>query len=406
MPKNVLIKMLGGFHVFADGVVCDDKICKTRKGSMLLQYLILQRGKNVPCLELYEALWPNDESSNPENALKTLVSRTRTLLASISEELPACIATNRGAYCFNALPNCEVDVYEFESLCGELSTMDQITPQTREKFTRLLTIYTGDLLPYGTGETWVVPRSVDLHNRYMKIVSKYIDMLKELCDYDEIIRVTRVALDIDAFDERLHLDLMDALVKSGRNNESLQQYKHAIHMYYRYLGSQPPEGIQEFYKQIITASNELEMNIDIIRKELSEMNGITGAFVCEYAVFKDIYNLQVRSMERLGLTMFIVLLKIDRVDGKFLEPLKMDDVMKRLLRVLCSNLRKGDIITQYSPAQYALLLPTVNYDTCKMVVERIRRAFYREQANSNIMLTYRLGPIGEKGESQPNVTKT
>ena len=35
MAVKVQIKMLGGFHVF-DGVVCDDKICKTKKGSMLL----------------------------------------------------------------------------------------------------------------------------------------------------------------------------------------------------------------------------------------------------------------------------------------------------------------------------------------------------------------------------------
>ena len=115
MAVKVQIKMLGGFHVFADGVVCDDKICKTKKGSMLLQYLILQRGKSVPCIELYEALWPNDESSNPENALKTLVSRTRSLLATISKELPSCIATNRGSYRFNAIENCEVDNYEFEA---------------------------------------------------------------------------------------------------------------------------------------------------------------------------------------------------------------------------------------------------------------------------------------------------
>jgi len=398
MAEKVQIKMLGGFHVFVDGEVRDDKICKTKKGSLLLQYLILQRGKSVPCIELYEALWPNDESSNPENALKTLVSRTRTLLGEISKDLASCIGTNRGAYRFNPVANCEVDVYEFERLCEELSSVESLTKEIRDRFTQVLTIYTGDLLPYGAGETWVVPRSVDLHNRYMKLVFKYIGLLKAVDDYDEVIRTTRVALDIDAFDERLHLDLMDALVKSGRNNESLLQYKHATHMYYRYLGSQPPEGIQEFYKQIITSSNELEMNIDIIRHELAEIGEINGAFVCEYAVFKDIYNLQVRSMERLGLTMFIVLMKVDRVDGKPMEPLKMDDVMKRLMRVLKTNLRKGDIITQFSPSQYALLLPTVNYDTGKMVMERIRRAFYKEQANSNIMLTYRLGPLTGKNE--------
>ena len=398
MADKVQIKMLGGFHVFVDGEVRDDKICKTKKGSLLLQYLILQRGKNVPCIELYEALWPNDESSNPENALKTLVSRTRTLLAGVSKDFANCIGTNRGAYRFNPLPNCEVDVYQFEHLFEELSVVTVLTKEVRDKFTQVLTLYTGDLLPYGAGETWVVPRSVDLHNRYIKLVFNYITLLKAAEDYDEIIRASRVALDIDAFDERLHLDLMDALVRSGRNNESLMQYKHATHMYYRYLGSQPPEGIQEFYKQIMSSSNELEMNIDIIRQELSEMGEITGAFVCEYAVFKDIYNLQVRSMERMGLTMFIVLMKVDRVDGRPMDPLKMDDVMKRLMRVLKTNLRKGDIITQFSPSQYALLLPTVNYDTGKMVMERVRRAFYKEQANSNIMLTYRLGPLTDKKE--------
>ena len=137
--------MLGGFHVFADGVVSDEKICKTKKGSMLLQYLILQRGKSVPCIELYEALWPNDESSNPENALKTLVSRTRSLLSTISKELPACIATNRGSYRFNAIANCEVDIYEFETLCDELVMADTLNAETRAKFTRLLSLYTGDL---------------------------------------------------------------------------------------------------------------------------------------------------------------------------------------------------------------------------------------------------------------------
>ena len=32
VAKNVQIKMLGGFHIFADDEVCDGKIGKTRKG--------------------------------------------------------------------------------------------------------------------------------------------------------------------------------------------------------------------------------------------------------------------------------------------------------------------------------------------------------------------------------------
>ena len=92
----------------------------------------------MPCIELYEALWPNDESSNPENALKTLVSRTRSLLSTISKELPSCIATNRGSYRFNAIENCEVDIYEFEvHLRRACPGRELRRPDTRAKFTRL-----------------------------------------------------------------------------------------------------------------------------------------------------------------------------------------------------------------------------------------------------------------------------
>ena len=86
------------------------------------------------------------------------------------------------------------------------------------------------------------------------------------------------------------------------------------------------------------------------------------------------------------------------MDGKPMKPLKLDDVMKGLLHVLTANLRKGDTITQFSPTQYALLLPTVNYETGKLVMERLKRKFYQAYPNSNYMLTYRLGPISDKNE--------
>ena len=56
MAGKIQINMLGGFHVFVDDVVVDDQIAKTKKGCLLLQYLILQRGNPVPCVDLYEAL--------------------------------------------------------------------------------------------------------------------------------------------------------------------------------------------------------------------------------------------------------------------------------------------------------------------------------------------------------------
>ena len=67
--------------------------------------------------------------------------------------------------------------------------------------------------------------------------------------------------------------------------------------------------------------------------------------------------------------------------------------MKGLSEVLKAHLRKGDTITHFSPSQYALLLPTVNMDSGRMVMERIKRFFYQKFPNSNVMFSYRIGPL-------------
>ena len=46
----------------------------------------------------------------------------------------------------------------------------------------------------------------------------------------------------------------------------------------------------------------------------------------------------------------------------------------------------------------ALLLPTVNYNTGGMVLERIKRVFYRSYPNSNIVFNYRVGPLTTQGK--------
>lgn len=402
MRKSVHIAMLGGFHIYVDGESMDQLVSKSRKGMLLLQYLALQHGESVPIYRLIDALWSGESSSNPESALKTLVSRLRVMLAQVSPALAACIVTERGSYRWVTQNGITVDLYEFEELEHRLNGCTVLTPQSRADYQQVLRLYTGNLLQ-GNEEEWVVNRSVTLHTAYLKLVYQYLNLLKEQELYEEIINVCRTALDVDAFDETLHLQLMNALVKTCRNNEALMQYKHVTNLHFRYLGVQPPEGIQEFYKQIIQAGNTLEMNIDSIREELQEYGEVSGAFVCEYAVFKEIYNLQMRNLERLGSTMFIALLMVSSMDGKPMKPLKLNDVMNGLLKVLTQNLRKGDTITQFSPTQYALLLPMVNFESGKLVMERLKRRFYQEFPNSNYMLTYRLGPLSSKTEGTPGV---
>ena len=78
--------------------------------------------------------------------------------------------------------------------------------------------------------------------------------------------------------------------------------------------------------------------------------------------------------------------------------MRQDNIMNGLMEILRKNLRKGDTITRFAPTIIALLLPTVNYNTGGMVLERIKRVFYRSFPNSNIVFNYRVGPLSSQGK--------
>ena len=399
MGEVIRIQMMGEFAIYIGEQKMDQLVNKSRKGVALMQYLILHRNEPVPNYRLLETLWTNDQSSNPENALKTLVSRMRAVLNRAYEGLGGCIVAERGAYRWQCMEGMSVDAYEIEELFSQLSGIGELTGEAQERYNRVIKLYAGDLLQGGEQTDWALARAVGLHNQYLAMVHRYVDLLKAGEQYDEMINVCRAALDVDAFDEQLHLELMGALTKAKRNNEALLQYKHVTNLHFRYLGVQPPAAIQEFYKQIVQAGKTLDFNLDTIRNELCEHGEVHGAFVCEYAVFKEIFNLQMRNLERLGSTMFLGLIMISSISGSAMDPLKQNDIMQGLLEILKANLRKGDTITHFSPTLYALLLPTVNYTTGNMVMERVKRFFYRRYPNSNIMFSYRVGPLSSDGKN-------
>ncbi len=400
MDTQIRICMFGGFNLYINNECKNANILKSKKGMALLQYLILKHDSTVPNYRLIEMLWPNEESSNPENALKTLVSRFRALLNQCAEDLGACIEASRGGYRFVLLPNMTVDVFEFDNICRKLQGARELSAENRALYQRVISLYAGDLLSNADQDEWVVSASVGLHSKYIKLVYDYLDFLKQNEEYDLIIQTCRFALEADSFDERLHLELMNALVKTNRNNEALMQYKHVTNLHFRYLGVKPPEGIQQFYKQIIQAGNSLEMNLDTMREELQEYGDVHGAFECEYAVFREIYNLQMRNLERFGTNMYLAMIMVSSMDGEPIDPLRLDDIMKGLAIILKERLRKGDTFTHFSPSQFALLLPTVTDETSHMVIERIKRFFYQRYPNSNVMFSYRVGPLNP-GHSMP-----
>lgn len=404
MADIIRIQMMDSFAIYINEVKVDLLVNKSRKGASLIQLLISHRGKPVPNNRLLSTLWTEEKSSNPENALKTLVSRLRALLNQISPDLGSCLVADRGAYHWECLPGMTVDLYEIDRILGELSGKEMTVQEKMRLYESLMNLYPGDLLQSSERNEWAVVEAASLHENYMQAVFAYIEILKDQGLHKDIISVCRRALEVDNFHDKLHIELMTALIHMNRAGEALQQYKHVVELDYRYLGVQPSQELQEFYKHIVTAGKTLDFSLKAIRNELRE-NDKRDAYVCEYAVFKEIYNLQMRNVGRMGTSMFLAIMMVRPYDGQVMDSIRQNSIMNGLLQILAQNLRKGDIITRFAPSMFAMMLPTVNYATGHMVMERIKKIFYRQYPNSNIMIDYRVGPLDSNMEEMSEIKK-
>ena len=70
MGDTVRIQMMGNFLIYINEQRVENPVSKSRKGTALVEYLVLHRGKSVPNQQLLRALWPEHSITNPENALK------------------------------------------------------------------------------------------------------------------------------------------------------------------------------------------------------------------------------------------------------------------------------------------------------------------------------------------------
>lgn len=393
IPTVVEVYLLGKFDITLDGSSVLQYLPGASKSVQLLKFLVLNRARPVTIADLTAAFWTEDRIANPENALKTMISRTRASLAKASPLLKDCIVATKGAYRWNPEIQCEVDVEKFETLCNKLLASPDFDNERREEYFKMLSLYQGDLAPSTSGEEGMTTRSIYLHNLYLKTVHRFIGHLKDVQDDEMIIHVCRIAIDIDAFDEGLNMELMAALKRLGRNNIALTQYNHVTEMYYKYLGVEPSERMLNFYKELIKSDLATKADIGTIRENLVRDEVPGGAFVCDFSIFKDIYQLQLRNLERTGSEMFLVLITVENRLNDYFEPFVLDAIMQDLMSSLKHSLRKGDSVSRYSSSQYAILLPMTSRANRDAIFERIKKLFYKKHVESHIMLTFQIEAV-------------
>jgi DNA-binding SARP family transcriptional activator len=394
----IRVNMLGGYRsVIGDKVFCDNA---TRTGQVwnLLEYLIVFRHKTISHGELIQSLWPESDNEDPANALKNLIYRIRSVF--IQAGVPFgkdMIISKRGSYCWNNDLPCVVDVEEFERLSREAAEKKRPAEERIDRYLQAIALYKSEFLPGSCYEEWVVPLSDYYRTIYFKCVHSVLELLTEAGRYAEAQAICEKALIIDQFEEQVHKYLLYALARQGSHNKAMAHYNYVLELFYNELGVNPSDSMKNLYREIVKTVNNVEIDLNMIKRELNESENITGAYYCEYEVFKDMYRVEARAAARTEQSIFVGLLTLTDSRGDAPDRQMLNKGMERLLQLTVKSLRKGDVIARYSPTQYVVMFPTRAYEHGRLVMDRLSLRFRADSGLKSLDVHTNFLPVDPVG---------
>lgn len=387
------VSMFGEFTIKAGDLIIDNQINNSKKITSLLSFLLLSAGKSTSIYELFETIWPESEQDTPANGLKTLLYRLRMVFKNC--HLPfykEIILVRNGTYRFNPEIPCEIDALNFEQSCNTLFSNSTMPKEKETLLKHVISLYKGEFLPICSTEEWVIRQNLYYKSLYLKCIYALIDILKEQKNNPAITEYCRLALIHEPFDEHIHYHLILSLINQARYAEAKKQYKYVSQQFYNTMGVTPSESFQLLYQKILNSEKHKNTNLSFITKNLNEHNHISGAFFCDYGIFKYIYQLQARLASRYDSSAFLVLITLStKSNPKNVNLISI--AMEQFLITLQTCLRKNDVVTRYSRSQVLLILCSKKEHNCRLVIGRVLDQFKKIYPNHNIQAAYSIEEI-------------
>jgi len=395
MSERVNIRMLGGFTIEYDGSAISDQNNRMRKVWLLLAYLICNRSQ-LSTQEHYLSLIQGSgftESADPNGKLKALFHRARTMLNELSENAGhRWIVRKNGTYAWNSDISVELDAETFEQLCKQAAVSED-DDERLSLYRQALSLYRGDFLPKLDMEAWVVPISAYYQQMYLAAAMDCLSLMTEKRLFNEGAQLCQSALKIDPCSEELYQHLMRCRIGLDDRAGAMMAYDEMSEMLFSTFGVMPSDESRAIYRE---ASQETETKTILsseVRQQLKEPFGARGAMLCQYDFFRQLYQLQARSIVRSGDVIHIALFSVHGQDRKALPRRSLDRVMDNLQELLMNNLRQGDVITRCSVSQLIIMLPQANYEDSCAVCKRLLKAFRKQYPHSPADISFSVQPL-------------
>lgn len=399
--EKLKINMLGDFSMSYGENVITEQSKRSRKMWTLLQFMIANHNREISQNELISLLWGDKESDNPVGALKTSLHRLRACLDGLG--LPdgvEIIINSMGTYSLNNRIDCSIDFDEFDALYKK-SMLAQSEKEKTNLYLAAIDLYKGDFLSRSRSESWVTPINNYYHSLYLRIVHDTIEILYRHKYYTELMTVCQKAFEIEKLDDRIHLYYVRALLDTGETAAAKKHYTYVMDLFYNKNGINPSPEFVALYEKTVKDDNAYNADFGVLKGQLDSIDDGIGAYYCEFAFFKHVYQLEIRDAVRSGRPTNLCLLTAVSKSQEELETKQLNRIMTKLSDCISTSLRSRDVYSRYGASQFVMLLTNTTKEQAAMVLDRILKRFKRDNPKLGCTLLYKFDRAGKTEPREP-----
>ena len=393
---RLYISTLGEFDIKADGQSILKDSSRMYKIYRLFEYFLTFRNKKLLPETIIDNLLSDSESDDPKNMLRTQIFRLRKIINAIipkNEDAAKYLSLNfiNGYYSLEIGENTVIDIDEFEHFIqnGD-NERDYNIIEAINNYQSAINLYKGLYMSDNAYEVWLVPTRNYYQRLYIKTLYKLIEQLRKNEENERIIVLCEEKLLIEPFEENIHIELMEALLRTGQNKSAMNHYEYSMNMLEKELDAKPSQRFIDFIKKIHNnTSRKSDLDIAAIRKNLEE-GPSSGAMYCNLEQFKFLFNIQKRKSERNNEHDYICIITITYNEDNNYESAELNKNIGDILIALEKFLRRGDVFTSWNENQILIMLHDVKNNDTEIIQERLTNNLkeYTRMNNNEIKMIF------------------
>lgn len=376
MSKELKVNMFGTFSLSYDGQLINGKNKSSESGFISLMEALLHAGeKGVPRDELEQAIFQNADLKNIHHSTRNVIyNAKKRLLASGLPDVNYMEQKDGVFYWTDEIPVSE-DAREFEQLIATAHKEKDISKKTN-LLLDAIHLYKGEFLEAQASVLWIAKEARRYRELFCECVEEAAELLRQKEEWFFLEDLGLYAAKVYPFSEWESLT-MEALVAMSRYDDAIRFYEETSEYYMSVMGLRPTQRMQDLMNHLGELINHNYEVLDEIQSKLMEEDpDARGGYGCSYPIFRGIYQLTERNMERGGQSVYLMLCTI--VDGKG-NPMKegsmLDELTERLRSSIYASVRRSDVVCRYGKGQYLVLLANTTMENCKIVQKRINDNF-------------------------------